>query len=949
MAEDEILFDDVYTLGDIVGKGPHSLVRKCVHKQTEHQFAVKIVDVAKYSSSPGLSTDDLKREATICHMLKHPHIVELLETYSSEGLLYMVFEYMEGSDVCFEIVERVKAGFVYSEAVASHYMRQIMEAIRYCHENDIIHRDIKPHCILLASKENCSPVKVGGFGVAVQLQNGKVISSVSRSLSYEHLPELEKIEVAENHEANVGTAHYVAPEIIEKKQFGKPGDIWSCGIILHLLLAGSVPFAGSGERLQRNICRGRLKTNTPFWECISEAAKDLLKRMLIVDPNKRITVQEILNHRWLRDRDKCAKMHLSGTVEELKKFNTRRRLMGAILNAASSPRWALLCNDTLSDVDQFSDFNSDEGTSKAVNTIFDSIDDLRCLENISIEDEYTVATLFEDKQLHALLELYDFISSKLLSTLPRPPKDAYFRYREVIDILKDIDDSYSFPSNDNQLKRIVRELLELLTKPHMKMLLQAHDVAAQEIYSEDAIRVTPPPQLPYLNGGEELGADSPNGDCDVENVTRVRLVQFQKNTDEPMGITLKMTEDNKCLVARIMHGGMIHRQATLHVGDEIKEINGIPVANQSVSALQKILREARGSVTFKIVPSYRSAPPPCELFRIKPVPVIIFVRALFDYDPLQDDLIPCAQAGISFKVGDILQVISKDDHNWWQAKKDNVAGSAGLIPSPELQEWRVACATSERGKQESEKDNAGCASNTDGCDATSVNCSIFGRKKKQLKDKYSAKHNTVFDPLDLITYEEVVKLQSFQRKTLVLLGAHGVGRRHIKNTLIARHPDKYAYPIPHTTRPPKPDEENGHNYYFISHNEMMLDIAANEYLEYGTHEEAMYGTKLETIRKIHEEGKIAILDVEPQAMKILRTGEYAPFVVFVAAPPIETITDYDGLERLVKDSEMLQRAYKHLFDITIINEDIDDTLNELEHALEIAHTTVQWVPVAWVY
>ncbi|KAI4503444.1 hypothetical protein M0802_001666 [Mischocyttarus mexicanus] len=145
----------------------------------------------------------------------------------------------------------------------------------------------------------------------------------------------------------------------------------------------------------------------------------------------------------------------------------------------------------------------------------------------------------------------------------------------------------------------------------LQALLQAHDVAGHEVYGEEATRVTPPPLLPYLNGGDDL--DGQNGDLDLENVTRVRLVQFQKNTDEPMGITLKMNEDGKCVVARIMHGGMIHRQATLHVGDEIREINGIPVANQSVNALQKILREARGSVTFKIVPSYRSAPPPCEV------------------------------------------------------------------------------------------------------------------------------------------------------------------------------------------------------------------------------------------------------------------------------------------------------------------------------------------------
>ncbi|XP_018306712.1 peripheral plasma membrane protein CASK isoform X7 [Mycetomoellerius zeteki] len=485
---------------------------------------------------------------------------------------------------------------------------------------------------------------------------------------------------------------------------------------------------------------------------------------------------------------------------------------------------------------------------------------------------------------------------------------------------------------------------------HSQALLQAHDVAGHEVYGEEATRVTPPPLLTYLNGGDDL--EGQNGDLD-EKITRVRLVQFQKNTDEPMGITLKMNEDGQCFVARIMHGGMIHRQATLHVGDEIREINGIPVQNQSVNALQKILREARGSVTFKIVPSYRSAPPPCELFRIKPLPVLIFVRAQFDYDPLEDELIPCAQAGIAFRTGDILQIISKDDHHWWQARKDNAAGSAGLIPSPELQEWRIACMSMEKNKQEQDAEGeGGCSSHTEGCDGSTVNCSIFGRKKKQYKDKYLAKHNAVFDQLDLVTYEEVVKLPypAFQRKTLVLLGAHGVGRRHIKNTIISKHPDKYAYPIPHTTRPPRSDEENGRNYYFVSHDEMMADIAANEYLEYGTHEDAMYGTKLETIRKIHEEGRMAILDVEPQALKVLRTAEFAPYVVFIAAPAFANVTDFDGsLERLAKESDMLKQAYGHFFDLTIVNNDLDETIAQLEAAIERVHTTPQWVPVSWVY
>ncbi|XP_070173892.1 peripheral plasma membrane protein CASK-like [Littorina saxatilis] len=89
---EEILFENVYELCEVIGKGPFSLVRRCLHRETQQQFAVKIVDVSKFTSSPGLSIEDLKREATICHMLKHPHIVELLETYSSEGMLYMVFE-----------------------------------------------------------------------------------------------------------------------------------------------------------------------------------------------------------------------------------------------------------------------------------------------------------------------------------------------------------------------------------------------------------------------------------------------------------------------------------------------------------------------------------------------------------------------------------------------------------------------------------------------------------------------------------------------------------------------------------------------------------------------------------------------------------------------------------------------------------------------------------------
>ncbi|XP_028324616.1 peripheral plasma membrane protein CASK isoform X10 [Gouania willdenowi] len=927
MADDDVLFEDVYELCEVIGKGPFSVVRRCINRDTGQQFAVKIVDVASFTSSPGLSTEDLKREASICHMLKHPHIVELLETYSSDGMLYMVFEFMDGADLCFEIVKRADAGFVYSEAVASHYMRQILEALRYCHDNNVIHRDVKPHCVLLASKENSAPVKLGGFGVAIQLGESGLVAG-----------------------GRVGTPHFMAPEVVKREPYGKPVDVWGCGVILFILLSGCLPFYGTKERLFEAIIKGKYKCSSVFpqmnprqWAHISESAKDLVRRMLMLDPAERITVYEALNHPWLKERDRYAyKIHLPETVEQLRKFNARRKLKGAVLAAVSSHKFNSYYGDP---PEEMHDFSDDPTSSGAVSQVLDSLEEIHALTDCSEKDMDFLHSVFQDQHLHTLLDLYDKINTRSSPQIRNPPSDGVQRAKEVLETIS------CYPENME-----VKELRRILTQPHFMALLQTHDVVAHEVYSDEALRVTPPPTSPYLNGDSP---DSTNGDMDLENVTRVRLVQFQKNTDEPMGITLKMNELNHCIVARIMHGGMIHRQGTLHVGDEIREINGISVANQTVEQLQKMLREMRGSITFKIVPSYRSQSMSCDkespdLSRqspanghasvtssildlpstIQPKGRLIYVRAQFEYDPAKDDLIPCKEAGIRFRVGDIIQIISKDDHNWWQGKLENTKNAtAGLIPSPELQEWRVACIAMEKTKQEQQ-----------------ASCTWFGKKKKQYKDKYLAKHNAVFDQLDLVTYEEVVKIPSFKRKTLVLLGAHGVGRRHIKNTLITKHPERFAYPIPHTTRPPKKDEENGKNYYFVSHDQMMQDISNNDYLEYGSHEDAMYGTRLETIRQIHGQGMIAILDVEPQALKILRTAEFAPYVVFIAAPTITpSMTEDDSLQRLQKESEMLQTTYAHYFDQTIINNEIDDTIRLLEEAVDLVSTTTQWVPVSWVY
>ncbi|XP_029852535.1 55 kDa erythrocyte membrane protein isoform X2 [Aquila chrysaetos chrysaetos] len=396
----------------------------------------------------------------------------------------------------------------------------------------------------------------------------------------------------------------------------------------------------------------------------------------------------------------------------------------------------------------------------------------------------------------------------------------------------------------------------------------------------------------YTNGSATLGSPCHSNGREVR---KIRLIQFEKVTEEPMGITLKLNDKQSCMVARIFHGGMIHRQGSLHVGDEIIEINGQSVSNHSVDQLQKML---------------------------------MFMRAQFDYDPKKDNLIPCKEAGLKFQTGDVIQIINKDDSNWWQGRVEgSCTESAGLIPSPELQEWRVASIT-----QSSQSE--------------SPSCSPFGKKKK-CKDKYLAKHSSIFDQLDVVSYEEVVRLPAFKRKTLVLIGASGVGRSHIKNALLSNNPEKFMYPPPYTTRPQKKNEVDGKDYYFVSTEEMTRDISANEFLEFGSYQGNMFGTKFETVHKIHQQDKVAILDIEPQTLKIIRTAELSPFIVFIA--PTDKAEQSEALQQLRKDSESIRSRYAHYFDLSLVNNGVEESLQLLQEAFEQACSSPQWVPVSWVY
>ncbi|XP_028826117.1 MAGUK p55 subfamily member 2b isoform X1 [Denticeps clupeoides] len=463
------------------------------------------------------------------------------------------------------------------------------------------------------------------------------------------------------------------------------------------------------------------------------------------------------------------------------------------------------------------------------------------------------------------------------------------------------------------------ELAHILKEPHFQSLLETHDSVASKSYE------TPPPS-PCAFMDASLSQPVPPD--------AVRMVGIRKVSGEHLGVTFRV-ERGELVIARILHGGMIDQQGLLHVGDVIKEVNGKEVGSDP-RVLQDLLRDASGSVVLKILPSYQEPHTPRQAF----------VKCHFDYDPTHDNLIPCKEAGLKFGSGDILQIFNQEDPNWWQACPLE-GGSAGLIPSQLLEEKRKAFV-----KRDLELTTPGplCAG-------------IGGKKKKKMM--YLTTKNAEFDRHELRIYEEVAKVPPFRRKTLVLIGAQGVGRRSLKNKLLVLDPQRYGTTTPYTSRKPKVDEKVGQMYLFMSRGKMESDIKSARFLEHGEYDGNLYGTKINSIHEVIDSGKICILDVNPQALKVLRTSEFLPYVVFIEAPDFEVLkamnrsaieagvvtkqlTDSE-LKRTVDESERIQRAYGHYFDLTIINDNLEGAYRSLKGALERLNTEYQWVPVSWVF
>ncbi|XP_029106445.1 serine/threonine-protein kinase DCLK2-like isoform X2 [Scleropages formosus] len=277
---------DKYKVGKVIGDGNFAVVKECVERATGMEFALKIIDKGKCSGKEHL----IENEVAVLRRVKHPNIIMLIEEVDTPSELYLVMELVKGGDLFDAITSSTK----YTEQDASAMVFNLASALKYLHSLNIVHRDIKPENLLVCEyPDGTKSLKLGDFGLATVVE-GPLYTVC-------------------------GTPTYVAPEIIAETGYGLKVDIWAAGVITYILLCGFPPFRSENnlqEDLFDQILVGRLEFPTPYWDNITDSAKELIGRMLQVNVEARYTAEDILAHPWVTE-DVAMENNLKVEMSEL--------------------------------------------------------------------------------------------------------------------------------------------------------------------------------------------------------------------------------------------------------------------------------------------------------------------------------------------------------------------------------------------------------------------------------------------------------------------------------------------------------------------------------------------------------------------------------------------------------------------------------------------------------
>ncbi|CAG5933909.1 unnamed protein product [Menidia menidia] len=436
------------------------------------------------------------------------------------------------------------------------------------------------------------------------------------------------------------------------------------------------------------------------------------------------------------------------------------------------------------------------------------------------------------------------------------------------------------------------------------------------------------------------------------------------------GATIKRNDiTGEIFVARVIHGGLADRSGLLHAGDRIIEVNGFPVEGmEPEQVIQVVQARSHGTIMFKVVPITE-----------RPVhnQTMLYVRAMADYSPQQDPTIPCADAGMSFRKGDVLEIVDQTDALWWQAKKlPSSTACAGLIPSTNLLKrkqrefwWSQpyqphACAQTLSTVDEDEDD---FSSNIEGVYLAGFRRSMRLCRRRAHSTAQPSCHtrcpsscsSTLNNP-----YEEVVRYQRHPEDThrlIALLGPSGVGVNELRRRLIEMNSNLFQGAVPHTTRSPRGYEESGREYHFTSREIFDNMVYNNRFLEYGEYKGNMYGTSIDSVRAVLNGGNMCVIDIEPNAIQAVRTHELRAYIIYVKPPPLERLrqtrqesyitTNYyvnrpfkdEDFQEMEEAARKIESQYGQLFDHVIINDELQDSCVELLTAVRKAQDEPQWI------
>ncbi|XP_041052697.1 phosphorylase b kinase gamma catalytic chain, skeletal muscle/heart isoform-like [Carcharodon carcharias] len=297
-----------YDPKDVLGRGVSSVVRRCIERKTEIEYAVKIIDITSEHLTPEeleeICTSTAQEIGILKEVSGHPHIISLNDSYESSSFYFLVFDLMKRGELFDYLTEKVTL----SEKEARSIMRALLEVVQFLHAKNIVHRDLKPENILLGDDMN---IKLSDFGFSLLLEPGKKLRELC------------------------GTPGYLAPEILicsmdeNHPGYSREIDLWSCGVIMYTLLSGSPPFWHRKQMLMlRMIMDGNYNFDSPEWQDRSDTVKDLISHLLVVKPEDRFTADQALAHPFFQQY----------LVEEVRHFSPFRKFKTIIWTVLASVR-----------------------------------------------------------------------------------------------------------------------------------------------------------------------------------------------------------------------------------------------------------------------------------------------------------------------------------------------------------------------------------------------------------------------------------------------------------------------------------------------------------------------------------------------------------------------------------------------------------------------------------